>query len=1182
MSEKDVQQEYQQLTDREHVLKRPDSYVGTLDTTMTQQYVVSLTHQEDRIKIIEKEIAYIPAFERIFLEILSNAADNMVRTVLEGHPAGRIKVSITDYYIEIYNEGLPVPTDWHQTFKQWIPTMIFFSLRAGSNFDDEKVRKWGGRNGYGAKLTAIFSNTYEVTCHNVNTKIHHFQRASKNLAEVEPPERTDITDIMDRTSYTKVKYSPDFKRFYTANVDNNHKDNALHVTSDPTHCGACWNANDGDKTTGHMSFDTVEMFAALTFDFSFNNRTPIEFEYKSEIFNIDKKMIFDARDPMNYVKSFIDKMPDTPPIYFETQDGDNRVIFIDTPMNGFQRSFANALPTREGGVHVNAWLNALCAGLKVDLEKKAGIKKAKPGAKKAPSILSKLTAVQIAPHVTIFLSHYCNNPKFTGQTKEKLSSPSPVGIQLPDKIIKEFSTWNAYTQIEKSMIAKDRAKQNKALNPRRARFLIIDGMDDAVWAATDKSDKCAGFICEGKSAKTFFTKGLAGVKDARDRFGCLPIRGKILNTAKATTAQILESKIVDSIVKFFGLQLDVDYMDPKVRKTLRYGKCIILVDADVDGIHIKMLLIQFFSSYLNLLESGFLVARLTPVLLLTKGKTRRKFYSDSEYERWKTNTPDWKTYTAKYFKGLGSATDDIISETFTAPVEQLITCDEEDRDILGLAMNADATDDRKELYRMLHSLKPSERLDSSKIAAVQQIVFEELIQFAMAANERAIPKAIDGLKKSYRQAVFTLLQSKKTGWQDMSVITGWIKAKTKYHHGESAMIETLVGLSQDYPGANNIPLLLGEGGYGSRLGGGKDHAASRYLKGKPSPILAKIFRDEDDILLKTIFEDGDAVCVETYYPIIPLQLVNRCAGVGWGWSSDTPNYHPFDIIDSIKAFIAHIKDGQTRRAFTSLLDLPWYRNYKGVIFRGKKNKIISRGYFRMEGFICYVYDLPINVSGSQFEKQLNEFQAEGKIEGFKNLTIDVNRPSYIIYGCKEPFLKHKGWLMECIISDSQCTYLNENLLPTTHVMGVNDVLIKWCAQRYGKYVERKLVYLKQLKDKAAVLELKVKFIDDVIATPPRFDIRAKDDEYISSYMAAHGYPMEFLNTTYGKFSAANVRIIKKKLEEMYAEIEWYMKTHPGDIWIAELDELKTMLDKMYPGQWTKHYGYGTSTMDMPK
>jgi hypothetical protein len=149
-------------------------------------------------------------------------------------------------------------------------------------------------------------------------------------------------------------------------------------------------------------------------------------------------------------------------------------------------------------------------------------------------------------------------------------------------------------------------------------------------------------------------------------------------------------------------------------------------------------------------------------------------------------------------------------------------------------------------------------------------------------------------------------------------------------------------------------------------------------------------------------------------------------------------------------------------------------------------------------------------------------------------------------------------------------------------MGVNDVLIRWCTKRYPKYVDRKFYYLQKLKEEAAVLELKVKFIDDVIAEPPRFDIRSRDDKYIGDYMTSKGYPLEFLNVPYKSFSQKHVNEIKKKLQDLYERIDWYEKTHPGDLWNADLDELKTKLEEMYPGQWKKEHGYGFKSMDMPK
>lgn len=172
--------------------------------------------------------------------------------------------------------------------------------------------------------------------------------------------------------------------------------------------------------------------------------------------------------------------------------------------------------------------------------------------------------------------------------------------------------------------------------------------------------------------------------------------------------------------------------------------------------------------------------------------------------------------------------------------------------------------------------------------------------------------------------------------------------------------------------------------------------------------------------------------------------------------------------------------------------------------------------------------------------------------------------------------------METVITDTQCTYLDEKLLPVTHLMGINDMLVKWAAKRYGVYVERKGLYLQKLKDKAKIFELKVKFIDDVIAEPPRFDIRCRSEEYIETYMKQNGYPHEFLKIPYNSFSEKLVAKIRKDLAELYAEIEWYERTHPGDMWIKDLDELQDKLEDMYPGQWKKHYGYGYKTMDRPE
>jgi DNA topoisomerase-2 len=1161
-----VEKQYRKLEGREHVLKRPDSYVGTLYVETKNMFIVdlqSVSPDGKTFAMVEKDIEYSQCLERIYLEILSNAADNGTRTKMQGLPQGAIKVEVGDDYVKVYNEGIPVPTQWHSEFETYIPTMIFFTLLTGSNFDDTKVRKWGGRNGYGAKLAAIFSKQYMVICHNALEGVEHAQCAMQNMSQVLEPERKQIKD---KDNFTIVQFHPDFKRFYCP-VDGEaaHPDDD-NLTDNPLHCYKCWEKNEADSSHGHFDADMVGLFAALAFDFSFNNRLEIEFAFVSERLRIKKKILFDARNPVDYVKAFFPKMPDKPPIYFETADGDNRVMFLDTPHNGFQRSFANGIPTRDGGVHVNAWLNAIGEGLKRDVDK-SGIR---------------LNATTMKAHVTLFLSHYCDGPSFEGQTKEKLKGPIPKGVHLPKKLLEEFSTWEAYAQIKKNVTAKEKAKINSTFKPKKSQFIDIKHMDDAVMAGTDKAHLCAGVVCEGVSAKTFFTQGISAIKDGRERYGCLPVRGKILNTSKASTEKVLKSKVIEGLIQFFGLDVKLDYSVEKNRKRLRYGKAIILTDADVDGIHIKTLLLNFFASFTGLLESGFVESHLTPVVIATKGKSRLKFYSTGEYERWVKKTPDVHHWHIDYFKGLGSSSKELIRESFVAPVKQRITCGEEDKEILALVMNPDTGEERKNLYRMLHKKPDEMRMDSTRISGIRDIVYEELIQFAIAANVRAIPSFFDGCKQSHRQVVFTLL-NKKIGKMGVGEFQGLVKALTHYRHAPEAMNETIVGMGQNFPGSNNVELLEGHGQFGTRIGMGKDAAKARYIHCSPSPVLRFLFRPEDDILLIPILEEGEKICVREYYPIIPMQLINRCNGIGWGWSTDTPNYNPKQIVSWIKVYITHIKDGNARRAFKPPPLIPWWRGYKGVVFRKRKDgQLVSRGYFRMEGHNCHVLDLPVTVSGYQFEAFIDKLVAEGRVLGRKTLTVDTNRPRYMVYDLKEPITKHAGFLLEEGIRESNFVYLDEKNLPRQYVFGAEEFLAKWCAWRYGKYAERREKHVRKLQEDVKYLQMKVKFIHDVIAEPPRFDIRCKDAEYIKGYMRQNGFPKEFLQMAYNSFSQKRVDAIEKELKEKLDEIEYYKRVHPGDLWLRELEEFTAKLEELHPGEWEFYEGYGTRGMEMPE
>lgn len=1155
------EEEYTRLDDREHVLKRPDTYVGPIEPEPKVVNMISI-EEDGTFNVHEGEVSYIAGLERIMLEILSNAADNGTKSRELGIDPGKLVMTVTDTSVIIYNEGRPVSTIWHTKEKEWIPTMIFFKLRAGSNFDDTKEKKYAGRNGFGAKLAAIFSKHYQVTCCNANDGMKHTQVARENLTIVEPPVRTEVEK--GTQSYTEVSFSPDFKIFYTKVGDQNVHSQGEPLTNDPLHCRLCWDANNGYKTHARFSRETVEMFASSALDFSFNCAVSIEFNWISEYHRIKRHTVFDARSMMDYVKCYFPEVVNikSQPIVYE--DSSTRMIMFDTPHNGFQKSFANGMPTRDGGVHVTTWLNEISSKLKAELASKEVA----------------ITATNIKPHVTIFLSFYVSNPKFKTQTKEYFTGPAP-DVRPTAEMYKIFKSWTACVAIKTSVEAREKNKIAKAQGAKKSNYVNIKDVDDAGWAGTEKSQDTVGFVCEGLSAKPFFTNGLKEVKDGRNRFGCYPLRGKLINTRKATTTQILDSAVVNDLVKFFGLDERLDYSEERNRKKLRYGQARIMADADVDGIHIKTLMINFFARYKGLLESGFVSARLTPVITMAKGKEKRKFFSMSEMEKWKSRTKDWEKWKPDYFKGLGSASEDMIKDSFQNPVDQRFQCNQADQDILELAMGAEAADERKNLYRLLIGLGDDQRLDARNVYKIEDVIFEELILYAIASNRRAIPLYIDGFKDSIRKIIYTALNKKeKDELEGVEEFQGIVKNLTHYKHGPDSMKKAIIGCAQDFPGSNNIPLLERKGNFGSRIGLGKDASAARYISCKPSRILRKVIREEDDVLLTIEKEGKDVVGVMCYYPILPMNLINRCDGVGWGWSTDCPNYNPMQIMEWIQYFIQNVKDGKPDM-FKAPILIPWWRGYKGILFRRKDGKLVTRGYFEMKGTTCYVLELPISTSEQKYQKFLDSLVEAKKIQGYKKIGTDSNRPQFSLLGCTTEYTRHQDLHLEAPVCETNIVFLDEQNLPKHYAYGVAHVMMDWCKKRYEMYVKRKELYVKKMEEELRLTILRMAFVEDCIAEPPRFDIRSKSDEYILSFMKDKGYPMDFLSMALRSLSAAKVEELRKKCQLLKDEIERYKSTHPGDLWLTELGELSQEMERMYPGQWDFYPGYGTKEMKRP-
>jgi len=205
-----LEQTYQKLTQREHVLKRPDTYVGSVKPIITDMWVLENPRDLNNIKIVKKSVKYTPAFIKIFDEILTNASDHYWRT----KSVKKIKITFDGEKFEVYNDGQGIPIKKHKKERVYIPELIFGHLLAGSNFNDDEVRFGGGRNGLGAKLTNIFSTKFIVE---TADGIHKYRQSFQQNMHPRKKGRPSISET--NRNYTKVKYWPDWEKFEMTELD---------------------------------------------------------------------------------------------------------------------------------------------------------------------------------------------------------------------------------------------------------------------------------------------------------------------------------------------------------------------------------------------------------------------------------------------------------------------------------------------------------------------------------------------------------------------------------------------------------------------------------------------------------------------------------------------------------------------------------------------------------------------------------------------------------------------------------------------------------------------------------------------------------------------------------------------------------------------------------------------------
>lgn len=527
-----------------------------------------------------------------------NASDNYQRD----RSMSTIKVEIDreEGRISIFNDGKGIPCVIHKEHGIYVAELIFGNLLTSSNYDDTKKKITGGRNGYGAKLTNIFSRKFVVEAADGKSKKVFKQSYGNNMSEKTEPEIAKYKG----SDYTCITFWPDLPRFGIKKLDD----------------------------------DIVSLMIKRVYDVA--GLTPDN--VKVLLNNKELKV----RNFKSYVDYYLDSYkPKTeesmasPPKIYERPNDRWEVCLSVTDGQFQQVSFVNGICTSKGGTHVNYVADQVVDALQTKLHKKHKIQ---------------LKPYQIKSYLWVFVNCLIENPAFDSQTKETLTlKPSAFGsaCQLSDGFIDKVLNCGVIDILVNVAQAREKAAMAKQLKGKKTgRILGIEKLEDANYAGTKQSEKCVLIVTEGDSAKGLAMDGLEVV--GRDYFGVFPLRGKMLNVRDAKTTSIKDNQEIQDIIKILGLQIGKEYED---LKSLRYGGLMIMADQDLDGSHIKGLVINFFQAFWpSLFQRGdFLMQFITPIIKARKGKETKQFYTLPEYEEW-AKKKSIKGYSIKYYKVLST------------------------------------------------------------------------------------------------------------------------------------------------------------------------------------------------------------------------------------------------------------------------------------------------------------------------------------------------------------------------------------------------------------------------------------------------------------------------------------------------------------------------------------------------
>lgn len=555
--------------------------------------------------------------------LVVEVVDNSIDEALAGY-CDTIDVIINkDGSLSVQDNGRGIPTGIMEKEGVSAVEVVLTKLHAGGKFNGKGYAISGGLHGVGLACVNALSEWLEVE---VKQNGHIYKQVFNRGIPQRALQIIGDTDISD--TGTRVTFYPDDEIFETINFDFNH-------------------LKDKFRETAYLNKGLKINFS----DFRGEEPKVVKFHYEGGIIcfvddlNKNKNTLFENT------------------IYFNGKSGTSEVEVAMQWNDGYSETinaYANNINTEEGGTHLDGFKFAIAKVIN-DYGKNNKILKEN----------EKLSGDDTREGLTAILSVKLTEPQFEGQTKTKLGN-SEMRTIVSRIVTEEFGTYlEEHPKEAKELIlkcvtaqrARDAARNARELT-RRKGVLESTTLPGKLADCSEKDPKlCEIYLVEGDSAG-------GSAKQGRDRRfqAILPLRGKILNVEKASMHKILDNQEIRTMITAFGCGVKQDYDESK----LRYDRIICMTDADVDGSHIRILMLTFFFRFMKpLIENGHVYIAQPPLYKISKNKQDKYFYDDAELEKYYEENGR-KGGDLQRYKGLGEMNPEQLWETTMNPENRIL------------------------------------------------------------------------------------------------------------------------------------------------------------------------------------------------------------------------------------------------------------------------------------------------------------------------------------------------------------------------------------------------------------------------------------------------------------------------------------------------------------------------------